>query len=213
MNEEQRINVCKSCLNQIYTMLRSAPQNWRPYVNLARSVITHLDATSFIQQESRTTEQIWMITGLQRFAEADIDNGGVPDVASWCARQWMTIYQREPHNIPALRGIGQSWLSRAQPILARIHRVDGSSSSSGGSSQPSALSQRSSDEERQAAAATVEAERRAGTEDYVEARGILQPATEYLERAVAAATAQGVLSGDLLTTVSLPVPTEARKRD
>ena len=204
MNEEQRISVCKSGLNQIYAMLQSSPQSWRNYITLARSVIAHLDATSIMQQPSRTTEQVWMIAGLQRLAYADVDNGGVPDIASWCARQWMAIFQREPQNVAALRGIGQSWLSRAQPILARIHRVDGSSSSSAGSSQLSARSHRSSEEERQAAAATAEAERRAGTQDYVEARGLLQPATEYLERAVAAASAQRALSGDLLTTVSLP---------
>lgn len=204
MNEEQRINVCKTGLNQIYTMLRSSPQSWRNYINLARSVIAHLDATTFMQQASRTTEQVWMIAGLQRLAFADVDDGGVPDVASWCARQWLVIFQRDPQNIAALRGIGQSWLSRAQPVLARIHRADGSSSSSNASSQRSAPSLHSTgEEERQSAAATAEAERRAGTQDYVEAQGLLQPATEYLERAVASASAQRALSGDLLATVSL----------
>ena len=202
MNEEQRITVCRTGLEQIYSMLRSSPQNWRNYVNLARSLVAHLDATTFMQQASRTTEQAWMIAGLQGLANADVDNGGVPDVASWCARQWLVVFQRDPRNIPALHGIGQSWLSRAQPVLARIHRVEGSSSSSNGSSVRSAPSHYStSDEERQSAAATAEAERRAGTQDYVEARGLLQPATEYLERAVAAATAQRAMSGDLLATV------------
>lgn len=37
--------------------------------------------------------------------------------------------------------------------------------------------------------------------DYVEARGVLLPATEYLRQAVTAATAQGALTGDLLITV------------
>ena len=203
MNEEQRINVCKTGLNQIYIMLRSSPQNWRNYITLARSVIAHLDSTTFMQQASRTTEQAWMIAGLQRLTSLDADNGGVPDVASWCSRQWLEISQRDPQNIAALRGIGQSWLSRAQPVLGRIHRNNGSSSSSGGSSQLSAQSRSAGDEERPSAAATAEAEGRAGTEDYVEARGFLQPATEYLERAVAAATAQRALSGDLLATVSL----------
>ena len=213
MNEEQRINVCKTGLNQIYTMLRSAPQNWRNYVNLARSVIAHLDATTFMQQSSRTTEQAWMIAGLQRLAYADMENGGIPDVASWCSRQWLVIFQRDPQSIAALRGIGQSWLSRAQPVLTRIHRNDGNgSSSSGGGSQrsvPSHNSPPTGEEERQSAAATAEAERRSGTQDYVEAQGFLQPSTEYLERAVAAATAQRALSGDLLATVSPPASAEA----
>jgi hypothetical protein len=38
--------------------------------------------------------------------------------------------------------------------------------------------------------------------DYVEARGILLPAVEYLKRAVDAAHTQGKISGDLLSTVS-----------
>ena len=203
MNEEQRIEVCKTGLTQIYTMLATSPQSWRNYVTLARSVITHLDATTLMTQPTRTTEQAWMIAGLQRLASQDADNGGVPDVASWCSRQWLAISQRDSQNVSALRGIGQSWLARAQPILRRIHRAENSSSSSGGSSSRSAPSLSRSDEDRQSVASIAEAERRAGTEDYVEARGYLQPATEYLERAVAAATTQRSLSGDLLATVSL----------
>ena len=198
MNEEQRITVCKTGLNQIYDMLHRSPQDWRNYINLARSVIAHLDGTTFMQQPSRTTEQAWMVAGLQRFASIASNNGGVPDIAAWCSRQWLNIFQREPQNVTALRGISESWMSRARPILARIHRAENSSSSSGGSSQRSA-----SEEERQSSAARAEAERRAGSQDYVEARGYLQPATEYLERAVAASTAQRTLSGDLLATVSL----------
>ena len=56
-------------------------------------------------------------------------------------------------------------------------------------------------EDELSAAATAEAERKAGTQEYVEARGLLQPATEYLERAVTAASTQGASSGDLLATV------------
>lgn len=204
MTEEQRINICKTGLERIYTMLRSSPQDWRTFIPLARSVVAHIDSTTFMQRASRTTEQAWMIAGLQRLAFADAENGGVPDVASWCSRQWLVIFQREQTNVAALRGIGQAWLSRAQPTLARIQRSD-SGSSSGGSSQrsggsqqrPSSSSKRSKEQE----AAAKEAERKAGTADYVEVRGFLQPATEYLDRAVQAASAQRVLSGDLLATV------------
>jgi hypothetical protein len=47
----------------------------------------------------------------------------------------------------------------------------------------------------------------------VEARGFLQPATEYLERAVAAASNQDATSGDLLAKVRslvLVVPAPAK---
>ena len=203
MNEDQRISVCKTSVSQIYTILRTAPQEWRSYLTLGRSVIAHIDNTTFMQQPRRSAEQSWMIGGLQRLAFADNGNGEVQDISNWCTRQWMAMFQREPQNVEALRGIGRAWLARAQPALTRIHRIDGSSSSSGGSSQWSAPSISSSEDERQSAAAAAEAERRAGTSDYVEARGFLQPAIEYFERAIATATAQRILSGDLLATVRL----------
>lgn len=210
MSDEQRINICKTGLNQIYAVLRTTPQNYRSYLTLARSVITHIDSTSFMQQSTRTPEQAWMVAGLQRLAALDNGNGATADITSWCARQWTVLYQRDSHNVAALRGIGQAWLARAQPVLTRIHRVDGSSSSSNDSSQPSFRSLTASEEERQSAESLQEAERRAGTQDYVEARGYLQPATEYLDRAMAAASEQRVLSGDLLATVSHTVLHELR---
>lgn len=201
MSDEQRINVCKTGLNQIYTMLRTAPQSYRSYLTLARSVMAHIDSTTLMQQPERVAEQAWMVAGLQRLAMLDNGYGGTMDITTWCSRQWAIIYQRDSANVAALRGIGQAWVARASPILARIHRVDGSSSSSGDSSQRSMISITASEDERQSAAATVEAERRAGTQDYVEARSYLQPATEYLDRAMRAAAEQQILSGDLLATV------------
>ena len=50
---------------------------------------------------------------------------------------------------------------------------------------------------------TVEADARAGTGEFVEARGSLLPATEYFQRAVAAAELQGTVDGELLSLVSL----------
>lgn len=202
MSEEQRISVCKTGLNQIYNMLRNAPQSYRGYLNLGRSVIAHIDSTNFMEQRTRTAEQAWMVTGLQRLAALDDGDGGTLDITHWCSQQWIILYERDSQSVAALRGIGQAWLTRAQPALARIHRVDGSSSSSGDSSQRSARSITSSEDERQHAAAVEEAERRSGSQDYVEARSYLQPATEYFERALAAATHQRVLTGDLLATVS-----------
>ena len=198
MTEEQRITVCKTSLNQIYTALRSSSNQWRNYIPLARSIIAHIDATSFMQQPTRTAEQAWMIAGLQRLAFADQESGSVNDIATWCARQWQIIYQREPLNVVAIRGIGQGWLSRAAPALTRINRNIAPSSSS----RRSAPCIASSEDERLTAAQIADAERRVGTADYVEARGLLQPAVEYLERAVATAPGQRALSGELLITVS-----------
>lgn len=193
MNEEQRIDVCKTSLNQIYTMLRTSPGDWRNYLTLARTIVTHLDSTTLMQKPDRIQEQVWIIAALQRLSFMDADSGGIHDIAAWCSRQWLTINQREPQNVAALRGIAQLWLSRAQPTLAKIHRAEGHSSSST-TSQLSHFSSNNS-------ASAADAERRAGSADYVEARGYLQPATEYFERAIAAATTQQTLSGDLLATV------------
>ena len=46
-----------------------------------------------------------------------------------------------------------------------------------------------------------EAEARVGTADYVEARGFLQPATDYVRRAVEEAASQEILTGPLLNLV------------
>lgn len=202
MNEEQRISVCRTGINQIYTALQEVPQTWRNYLTLARSIMTHLDSTTFMQQPARTAEQTWIVTALQRLAYMDADNNVMTDIAAWCSRQWLAILQRESQNVEALRGIGQSWLGRAQPVLSRIQPSEGSSSSSGGSSTRSGGSRSTGEEEQRPGGRTrTEAERRVDTQEYVEARQYLQPATEYLERAVIAATRQGVASGDLLATV------------
>ncbi|KAK3675683.1 hypothetical protein LTR78_004324 [Recurvomyces mirabilis] len=183
-------------------MLRTSPQDWRNFLAIARSVIAHIDNTTVMRRRDRTTEQTWLVGGLQRLALVDSGSGEVVDISDWCSRQWMSILQIEPQNVEALRGLGRAWLARAQPALTRIHRLDGASSSSEGSSQWSAPSMTTSDDERQSAAAKAEAERRSGTADYVEARGSLQPAIDYLERALAAATAQRSLSGEMLATTA-----------
>ena len=47
----------------------------------------------------------------------------------------------------------------------------------------------------------VEADGRAGTADYVEARGMLLPSTEYFQRAVTAAERRETVTGELLSLV------------
>lgn len=191
MSEEQRISICKTSLNQILNSLEENPREWRNHIPLARTIIAHLNATTLMQQTDRLQERVWLIGGLQRLAYADPDSGGVPDVAAWCSQQWAVIQQSQPNNISALRGLGQAWLARAQPTLARIQREEGRTSSDG---PPQSRAGNTSSQ--------TEAEKRAGTAQYVEARGSLQPAIDFLERAIAAATSQHTLTGDLLATVS-----------
>lgn len=196
MSEEQRIEACKAAVNQIYTMLRSSPHQWRSFLGVARAATAHLDNTTFMQQSAKTAEQAWIIAALQMLAFKDMDSGVIADISSWCSRQWLVIVQRDPQNLAALRGLGQMWLSRAQPALARIHASQTRSSSKPSTSKAPSRSSAGSSE------SAAEAERRVGSGDYVEARGFLQPASEYMERAVAAASAQSVLSGSILAKVN-----------
>jgi hypothetical protein len=103
-----------------------------------------------------------------------------------------------------MTGLGQAWLARSQNVLARIHRTEGSSSS-GSSGRPQSLSDRlaysSSEEARDAERATAEADARAHTADYVEARGMLIPAVDHFARAIEVAERNGEPSGELLSEV------------
>ena len=62
----------------------------------------------------------------------------------------------------------------------------------------------SSEDARESARAVIEADARAGTADYVEARGTLLPSTEYFQRAVSAAERRDSVTGELLSLVSSP---------
>jgi hypothetical protein len=92
--------------------------------------------------------------------------------------------------------IGHNWLSRAQKSLANVHRTERGSSGSSATSAfaPGGL-------EAMTPRAFAEAEQILHTADYVEARGILLPAVEYLQRAVDAAHSQDSVTGVLLSTV------------
>lgn len=96
---------------------------------------------------------------------------------------------------------------RSQETLARIHRQEGSSSSGRSSGRPYSGSDRmsytSSDDARDTERAISEADTRAHTADYVEARGLLLPAIEYLSRAVTLCEDAGRVNGDILSMVGL----------
>lgn len=102
-------------------------------------------------------------------------------------------------------GLGQAWLARSQSLLARIHRLEGSSSS-GSSGRPQSLGERfpytSSEETRDAERATTEADARTHSPDYVEARGMLIPAVDHYARALELAESQSSVDGDILAEVT-----------
>ncbi|OAL17501.1 hypothetical protein AYO22_11633 [Fonsecaea multimorphosa] len=182
----------------------SAPESWEQRLHIARTVIATLDSTGFMQMPNRNTDRTFVVASLQSLAYHDAEGAGVPDVAEWCMNQWLSLLQRNAEDLSALRGLGQAWLARSQSVLARIHRTEGSSSS-GSSGRPQSLSERLSystaEESRDAERATAEADARAHTPDYVEARGMLIPAVDYFSRAVDVAERDGELAGELLSEV------------
>ncbi|OAG41294.1 hypothetical protein AYO21_04457 [Fonsecaea monophora] len=199
----------------------SAPESWEQRLHIARTAIATLDATGFVQMPNRNTDRTFVIATLQSLAYHDAEGVGVTDIAEWCMNQWLLLLQRNTEDLSALRGLGQAWLARSQSVLARIHRTEGSSSS-GSSGRPQSLSERLSystaEESRDAERATAEADARAHTADYVEARGMLIPAVDYFSRAVNVAERDGEPTGELLseesrtggTLANIPEVLEAR---
>lgn len=104
-NDEQRLNICKTAVARIYTMLRTSPHEWRRYLTLARSVVAHINNTTFMDQPNMANEQTWIIIAIQRLAFADADHGAVPDLDLWVSQQWLAILHRDEHNVTALRAI------------------------------------------------------------------------------------------------------------
>jgi hypothetical protein len=100
------------------------------------------------------------------------------------------------------QGIGKWWFCKAQPALARVHSVNGSSSRTSYRGRLTSQSGSSPlERDRELRRSTAEAEEQLHTEDFVEARGILLPATEYLKRAVESSQAAGLADSQLLVMV------------
>lgn len=177
-------------------------------ISLARASIARINSLSLLSTSDRFQDQLQILSELQNLAYHDTDRGGIQDIAQWCLRSYLQLLAQGHENSPEiLAGIGQGWLFRVQATLARIHRSEGSSSSGTSSDRRSSIldstervnSITSSEDTREAARQTIEANTRAGGPDYVEARGMLLPATEYLQRAVEAAQQQGRTEGHLLS--------------
>ncbi|KAF2874814.1 hypothetical protein BDV95DRAFT_299434 [Massariosphaeria phaeospora] len=197
--DENMVHTLTTTVDLVAATLDVAPNSWRDHLNAVRNITSILEINDSAPNEARRAWQIPLITVFQRVAYADHDGGGVLDIANWCLRQSVTLLQVYPDDIDLLALIGGNWLLRAQQSLARIHSAERSSSSSG-ASQTVPLSQ--SEDDQLAASAAAEAEELLHTADYVEARGILLPAIEYLKRAVDAAQGQGKVTGGLLCSAA-----------
>ncbi|KAF1999383.1 hypothetical protein P154DRAFT_546361 [Amniculicola lignicola CBS 123094] len=196
--DEGMLSDLMAMVAMINTALDASSESWRDQLHAARSITAFLELFDTTPNDERRKWQLSVIDTFQRLAYADADSGGVQDIGNWCLRQSLSLLQTYPENVDLLKLVGTNWLLRAQKSLAKIHVTERDSSSSGASQQSK------SEEQRHVSRATIEAEARLWTADYVEARGILLPATDYLKRAVDAARAQGLTTACLLTKVCEP---------
>ncbi|KAH7061644.1 hypothetical protein BKA63DRAFT_199694 [Paraphoma chrysanthemicola] len=206
-----------STVDLISSNLDIRPDSWREQVQAIRNTTMSLEILDTTPSEPRKRWQLPLISVFQRVAFADADNGAIMDLADWCLRQALTLLHLYPEDAEILALIGRNWLLRAQKSLANICRAERGSSSGSAASIPAPWHDTSS-HEATTARAFAEAEQRLQTGDYVEARGILLPATEYLKRAVDTAFSQGSLTGTILSTaaeahMSLGNVTSARVHD
>ncbi|KAH6848728.1 hypothetical protein B0T12DRAFT_194918 [Alternaria alternata] len=177
----------------INTNLDTSPASWRDQLPAIRNTIVSFEITDSVPEEERRNWQLPLISVFQRVAFADADNGVIQDLADWCLRQLVTLLQIYPDNVDILTLIGRNWLLRAQKALSSIARTERNSFSSDTSNFRLLSS---------TTRGLVEAEQRLHQAIYIEARGLLLPATDYLQRAVYVATEQGVITGHLLSMVS-----------
>ncbi|KAM3085066.1 hypothetical protein ACMFMG_003502 [Clarireedia jacksonii] len=174
---EDMVEQVKSIITLLDEVVSTRPNDCATYIPSARSAVTALEHLRFFRDPQRFAEQIWILQGLQDFAFYDADNGCVQDVADFCQNSWLRVLRNYPENVDVLKGLGRNWLQRSQAILARIHREEGAESAS------------PNDPHRQGPL-------------YVEARGYLQPAVDFFNRAVCAADGLGTTCGDLLASAA-----------
>ncbi|KAI9794200.1 MAG: hypothetical protein M1816_006125 [Peltula sp. TS41687] len=198
MDDQQqlRISTCKAGVQKIRFILQEHPEEATSYLNFARSITRSLDMTGFISDE----DLIWMVEDIQRLAFYDSDNGGVQDLATWCEIQWLKLLHNPQSRTAALIGLGRNWLERAQKPLAIITQDDVSPSSETTNSMTSdtAVSYTQQDDDAHHEQAVTEAAARLHTANYVEARGLLQPATDFFSRAVRTIDKDDNQMGELL---------------
>ncbi|MCJ1243023.1 hypothetical protein MMC30_000219 [Trapelia coarctata] len=157
----------------------------------ARSVIAAVERNPGIRAQFGSARWLRLVDILQQLAYEDPDAGGEVDIALWCERQWATQLQNDADNETALQGLGHAWLMKSQRTLARIYHEQGSSSTDTSSSSLSHNGPRTRATNNRDTA-------RVNSEDYVEARDLLRPALESLDRAIEVSDMQGTASGELL---------------
>jgi hypothetical protein len=103
--EEQRVISAKAELQRIQNNVERGCNDWDGHISVARGIIASLNSTSLMQHASQAANQTLLVSGLQNLAYHDVDSGGVQDIADWCVTQWLSMVQRDPENVDALRGM------------------------------------------------------------------------------------------------------------
>ncbi|KAF4555986.1 Hypothetical protein D9617_2g059530 [Elsinoe fawcettii] len=170
------------------------------YEPLAVRATRIFSSSTIFQHTSSRGQQIDIIETLQNIAYHDPEAGGVPEVAQWCLDQWLRLLTADTSDVRILANIGTNWLMKAQSILVRIHEQERSPTSSAEGSSTRSFSPPAIDGSN--GQYDSEREARLGMPDYVEARGLLQPAVEYFDRAVRIATQSNRLTSDLLSSAA-----------
>ncbi|KAG9238643.1 hypothetical protein BJ875DRAFT_510416 [Amylocarpus encephaloides] len=190
-DNEGLVEQVKNIVTLLYEVVSSRPHECENYIPSARSAIAALDQIHFFRDPQRFAEQVWILQGLQEFGFYDADAGCIRDITEFCQASWLRILRNFPDN-------------RSQSTLAQIHQEEGDTSSQGSSQAGNLnrdedfaqLSQDTDDD-----LGSPSDPRRQGPL-YVEARGNLQPAVDFYERAVRAADAQGYIAGNILSSAA-----------
>jgi hypothetical protein len=104
MSSEQLIASAKSGLTTVRISLMRSPSSWQSYIGSVRTCVNYVDQSRIMASPSRLEERLWIIKEVQDFAYYDSDNGGIPELASWCEREWNRVLSTYPSHVGALKG-------------------------------------------------------------------------------------------------------------
>ncbi|KAF2221739.1 hypothetical protein BDZ85DRAFT_313954 [Elsinoe ampelina] len=184
---------------QIASEVATGVSTWSQHVPFAIRAVRMFSSSTHFQSRRSSDEQIDTTETLQNIAYHDPESGGIQEIAQWCLDQWLRLLQQDTDNVKILSNVGRSWLWKAQSILLRIHDRERSPTSSTGGSTSSWSPPHVDGADGETDSIR---EARLHSSEYVEARGLLEPAVEYLDRAVDIATGHNSLSADLLSSAA-----------
>ncbi|KAJ5059426.1 hypothetical protein J3E74DRAFT_428980 [Bipolaris maydis] len=193
--DSQMLHMLTATVELVNANLDTEPNSWRHQLPAIRNITNSFEISDTAPEQSRRYWQMPLVTVVQRVALADADNGPVSDIADWCLRQLLTLlalYPQDPE-ILAFTVIGRHWLLQAQKALASIARAE---------SELPRNEESNPHPDQFTTQPLVETHERINSADYVEARALLVPATDYLQSAVDAAREKGELTGHLLLTAA-----------